>query len=592
MRDEQALHDILEHSQLTPLFQPIFSFTDNRIYGYEALIRGPAESPLHAPVMLFDDAARCARLAEVDQRCSRVCVEAYRRLQLPGKLFLNISPASLMQPGFKSGEPLAMMGITGLQPEQVVLEITEQTPGGDYALLREAAAFYRSMGFEIAIDDLGAGYASLRLWSELRPDYVKIDMHFVQGIHQDRSKSQFVQSIMEIAYGLNCKVIAEGVELKEEYQALHDIGVTLAQGYYFARPETQPLATLSMQSPASGSHAHSGYVPSLNRSAIAATLISARPTLDPDTPVDEAGEVFHHTPDLNALPVVKDDVPLGLVRRTQLMNVLASRYGRDLHGKKPVSHFMERRPLIVDKNLPLEKLSKLVTSEDDVYLGDEFIITSRGRYLGMSTIVQLLRKITDLQVRNARYSNPLTLLPGSVPINERLDSLLAKRWGFVMCYCDLDNFKPFNDARGYSQGDEAIKLLARILVESAHKRHDFVGHVGGDDFVVIFLSQNWQQRCQSIMDRFAREVLALYTEEQRAAAGIWARDRRGNEMFYPIMTLSLAAVEAPQGRFASHHEIAARVSEVKEQAKNIAGNSLFIDRRHSDGDAGQLSLID
>jgi len=592
MRDDRALHDILEHNQLTPLFQPIYSLAENRLYGYEALIRGPAESPLHTPTLLFEDAVRCARLTEMDQRCSQVCIEAWHRLQLTGKLFLNINPASMMQPGFREGEALRMLGIAGATPGQVVLEITEHTPAGEYALLSEAVALYRSQGFEIAIDDLGSGYSSLRLWSELRPEYVKIDMHFIQGIDQDRSKRQFVQSIMEIAHDLNCKVIAEGVETREEYQALHEMGVTLAQGYHFARPEALPTSTLTLQGSAPALPAHSNYVSSLARSAIAASLISARPTLDPSTPVEVAGELFHNTPQLNALPVVKDDVPLGLVRRTQLMNVLASRYGRDLHGKKPVSHFMEHRPLIVDKNLPLEKLSKLVTSEDDAYLSDEFIITSKGRYLGMSTIVQLLKKITDLQVRNARYSNPLTLLPGSVPINERLDSLLVKRWGFVMCYCDLDYFKPFNDACGYSQGDEAIKLLARILVESAHKRHDFVGHIGGDDFVIIFLSQNWQQRCQRIMDSFASEVVGLYAEEERAAGGIWSKDRRGQKIFYPTMTLSLAAVEAPQGRFASHHEIAARVSEVKEQAKSIAGNSLFIDRRNTDDDAGQLSLIE
>lgn len=592
MRDERALHDILENSQLTPLFQPIYSLAENRIYGYEALIRGPVESALHAPVALFDDAARYARLAEVDQRCSQVCIEAYQRLQLLGKLFLNINPASMMQPGFRGGESLHMMGVTGIVPGQVVMEITELTPTGDYAVLREAAALYRTMGFEIAIDDLGTGYSSLRLWSELRPEYVKIDMHFIQGMQQDRSKRQFVRAIMEIAYDLNCKVIAEGVETREEYQVLHDIGITMVQGHYLARPEALPPAKLCLPTHVADSVVHSGYIPSLARSAIAATLISPRPVLDPDMPVDMAGELFYSMPNLNTLPVVKDDVPQGLVRRTQLMNVLASRYGRDLHGRKPVSHFMERRPLIVDKNLPLEKLSKLVTSEDDAYLSDEFIITSKGRYLGMSTIVQLLKKITDLQVRNARYSNPLTLLPGSVPINEHLDSLLVKRWGFVMCYCDLDYFKPFNDACGYSQGDEAIKLLARILVESAHKRHDFVGHIGGDDFVIIFLSQNWQQRCQRIMDSFASEVVGLYAEEERAAGGIWSKDRRGQKIFYPTMTLSLAAVEAPQGRFASHHEIAARVSEVKEQAKSIAGNSLFIDRRHTDDDAGQLSLIE
>ncbi len=586
------LHDIMGQRLLTPLFQPIVTFPDGAIYGYEALIRGPSDSVLHTPGNLFDTALRSGQLSRLDLLCRQITLRSYKEQRLAGKLFLNINPATLLQPDFKPGLTLQHMAELGIGPEQVVMEITEHTPVHDYTVLHNAALHYKAMGLEAAIDDLGAGYAGLRLWSELRPDYVKIDMHFVQGIHEDKVKRKFIQSIHEIAQTLNCKVIAEGIETKEEYLAVRELGILMGQGYYFSRPHAIAPRMLPQGVMTAGRmrNAHF-YLRSSQRFSTTAALVLVRAPIRPDLPFQEVGELFCGAPQLSSIPVVREDnVPVGLVRRNQFMNVYASRYGRELHGKKPIARFMDKKPLIVDQNLPLEKLSKLVTSESGMQMNDEFIITARGQYVGVGTLIDLLRKITDLQVRNARYANPLTLLPGSVPINECLDGLLQKRWGFVLCHCDLDNFKPFNDVYGYTRGDEVIKLLADILVEHAHDKHDFVGHIGGDDFIAAFLSQDWQQRCRSILQRFEREIPRFYDAEHRAAGGMWAKDRRGHELFHPLMSLSIAAVEAPAGRFSSHHEISARVSEIKHLAKSMSGNSLFIDRRTVDCSAGQLPL--
>src|SRR5690606_38719081 len=98
---------------------------------------------------------------------------------------------------------------------KVVIELTEQMPTDDFELLDTALHHYRNMGFSIALDDLGAGYSSLRMWSELRPDYVKIDRYFIDGIHRDAVKRGFVESILKIARASQAQVIAEGIELPE-----------------------------------------------------------------------------------------------------------------------------------------------------------------------------------------------------------------------------------------------------------------------------------------------------------------------------------------------------------------------------------------
>jgi EAL domain-containing protein (putative c-di-GMP-specific phosphodiesterase class I) len=157
-------------------------------------------------------------------------------------LYLNVSPESLVEPGHQSGLTLRMLKAFGIEPAQVVIELTEQTPIEDFDLLDRALRHYRAMGFSIALDDLGAGYSSLRLWSELRPDIVKIDRHFIDGIHLDPLKREFVGSILQMAKAARARVIAEGVEQLGELQLLARMGVDLVQGYLLGRPQEQPAA--------------------------------------------------------------------------------------------------------------------------------------------------------------------------------------------------------------------------------------------------------------------------------------------------------------------------------------------------------------
>lgn len=234
-----ALDSILAHGDLHCLFQPILSLSERRLVGYEALTRGPSNSPLHSPLALFAVARQCGRLSELELLCRQRAFSRFRDIQGDAMLFLNISPESLLEAGHPPGRTLQLLQQLGISPNRVVIELTEQTPIDDFDLLDTALHHYRSMGFSIALDDLGAGYSSLRLWSELRPDYVKIDRHFVDGIHLDTVKREFVGSILKMARASRAQVIAEGIELPEELAVLSEMGVDLVQGYLFGRPQEQ-----------------------------------------------------------------------------------------------------------------------------------------------------------------------------------------------------------------------------------------------------------------------------------------------------------------------------------------------------------------
>ncbi|MDT8371017.1 MAG: bifunctional diguanylate cyclase/phosphodiesterase [Gammaproteobacteria bacterium] len=573
----QSLEDILRNASLTPLFQPIVSHKKNKIYGYEALIRGPSDSPLHSPINLFDTASRHGQLAELDLLCREVAIKEFGRLNLDAKLFINTIPAALLQSDYPHGLTLKFLKQAKLSPTQVVIELTEQYPIDDYSLMRDATEHYRDMGLTIAIDDLGAGYSGLRTWSEIKPDFVKLDRHFIQDIHSDKQKRQFVQSMVDIAKSIKCKVIAEGIEVREEYLAIQEMGVEFGQGYYFARPRRQPQ--LQLDSTLFAKRIKTSLIPTKPRAnSLVSSLLTPLKPLNNSDKVSDVGDRFQLQSNLIALPVInhKNHV-IGIVWRDEFMTLYASRYGRDLHGRKPIQLFMDHHPIVADSDLSLKQLSQLMTSQENDQQHSIFIITEHDHYRGIGSLMDLLRQITDLQITTARHANPLSGLPGNVPISEHITDALHDKRDAVMCYFDLDNFKPYNDIYGFGKGDKVISKTAKILLDKIDPDYDFVGHVGGDDFIILFESEDWQQRCHAILDAFTSLHPELYNDQDIENGGITALDRYGNSTFYPLLCLSIGAVRLLDfDKIRTEADLTEHASKAKSMAKKQTGNSLYV----------------
>jgi EAL domain-containing protein (putative c-di-GMP-specific phosphodiesterase class I) len=231
---------LLLQQDIRIVFQPIVNTTLGAELGFEALARGPEGSPLQDAYTLFTAAADAGLLLPLEMLCRELAIRRFVALQLPGKLFLNVSPMALLDRQHHSGQTLRLLEQYGLDSRRVVIELSERYPMHDTDLLLLATRHYASMGLQIAIDDLGAGYSGLKLWSELTPDYVKIDRHFVAGVHADRIKREFVRFIRDISARIGCQVIAEGVETADEYEALTGLGIRHLQGYFLGRPASQP----------------------------------------------------------------------------------------------------------------------------------------------------------------------------------------------------------------------------------------------------------------------------------------------------------------------------------------------------------------
>jgi GGDEF domain-containing protein len=132
---------------------------------------------------------------------------------------------------------------------------------------------------------------------------------------------------------------------------------------------------------------------------------------------------------------------------------------------------------------------------------------------------------------------------------------------------------------GYKKGDDVIQLIGTLLKEQCCEEYDFIGHIGGDDFIVLFQSKNWKQRCETILARFAEVAKWFYSAEERLRGGMEVEDRQGNRTFQPLMSISIGAVIAQPGKFESPHEVSSAAAIAKKQAKKMIGNSLFIEQR-------------
>jgi len=180
-----------------------------------------------------------------------------------------------------------------------------------------------------------------------------------------------------------------------------------------------------------------------------------------------------------------------------------------------------------------------------------------------------------------RSVNPLSGLPGNPTITEEIESRLARGDHFTLLYVDIDRFKEFNDHYGFTRGDSVITMLAEVLVQVAGAEQRFVGHIGGDDFVLLARADEAESLAEGITRRFDERIRALYDAEDRARGWIEARDRRGRLRRFPIATVSIGIVNVPPGRFKGATAAARAAAEVKEVAKRMPGSAWAVDRRRS-----------
>ncbi|MFB5192579.1 EAL domain-containing protein [Alicyclobacillus fastidiosus] len=233
----EELERLIESKNISSYYQPIIHLETMTPFGWEGLSRGPMGSDLEHPRVLFDCAEQLGYLLDVERICRN---QSIRQSKVgPGdKLFINLSPKILSEPTFRQGETLKVIEEVGLDPKQIVFEITEHHAIDDYPSFLKVVKHYRDQGYQIAIDDVGAGYSGLVTLMQVKPDFVKVDMELVRGIENDSTKQDIVRAINYISSGFAGKVIAEGIETPDELACIQQCGVHYGQGFLLGRPKS------------------------------------------------------------------------------------------------------------------------------------------------------------------------------------------------------------------------------------------------------------------------------------------------------------------------------------------------------------------
>ena len=569
----QRALEIFESGTLRAHYQPIVRLKDGKVVAHESLIRLPAHSALRSPDDFFKAARSEGLTVRAEQACFDEGLRSWVKHRPDTRLFLNLSAFAIIE----IVDRLTISGLmhalhaASIAPSALVIEITEHEHVADLPRLIAIASALRAAGLRFALDDFGDGRSSLRLWAELRPEIVKIDKYFIHDLPTEPIKVQTLRGLTRFAEIFGTTLVAEGIETEAELRVVRDLGIELGQGYFLGRPEPVPAMSVSRAAGETIISSEIAVLPEMTRAAGAdftvARLALAIAPLHPQMAIDDVAKRLAGEPSLRAVALVEDGRPVGLINRQSFVDSYARPYFKELYGRKPCILFANTTPLILDKHTGLDAMTSVLTSADQRYLSEGFIVTEGGRYLGLGTGEQLVRVVTEVRIEAARHANPLTFLPGNIPISEHIDRLLKSGAEFVACYADLNDFKPYNDLYGYWRGDEMIRLVARTLASHCDPRRDFVGHVGGDDFVVLFQSDDWLDRCERILASFNTNALGLFDEVALKRCGIEAEDRFGVMRFFKCTTLSIGAVPIRPGAFTRAEQVASAAAAAKHKAK-------------------------
>ncbi len=576
-----------DEPRVSPVFQPIVDLLSGEAIGYEVLSRGLG--PLKAPGDLFGRARAEGVCWELERAC---WLAAVRRIaSLPSEdrqapFFFNVSPDVLSDPRFNDGSTLALLKHYGLQPRQVVLEITETAVFADGAQIEDLIRLNADHGFGIALDDFGAGHSGLVTLVHSAPDFIKLDRALVREIQRHGYRQHLVKSLVAFASSVDATLIAEGVETWDELTVLLRLGVRYAQGFLVARPATTPPRPSEDFEQRRHEAIRELHFRAAEDEETVGSMVIRRTCVEDSLTSEELDRLFRRSPELDHVVIVRDGRPGALVTRRHFYERMAGPFGYSRLLKEPAALIASPQPLVVEDTMAITALAKLAMERlpEDVY--NPVVVTDgEGRFLGTVTMKQLIGRATELEVRAATGANPLTHLPGNRMI-ERWMRQATQGASFCVIYGDLDRFKEYNDRYGFLQGDRMIRLTARVLSESLHllPPGSHLGHVGGDDFVIVCPGEVEPGALEALCRRFDAEKRDLFEREDLERGYFEAVDRQGHDVKVPPVTLSLAVLDSRKMGAGLHpatlSTLAASLKrKVKELSARTGASAFMFERR-------------
>ncbi|MGN0169392.1 MAG: GGDEF domain-containing protein [Lachnospiraceae bacterium] len=571
------LKQILDEERIRAVFQPIVSLKDGSILGYEALSRIALENCSFNTEEMFSIAQTEDQLWRLEYICRQKALKAYKESCAKQKLFLNVDPYVIHDKKFREGMTRSYLDRYNISPEKIVFEITERTSIKDEETFMDSMNHYKSQDYQIAIDDFGSGYAGINRVCILYPSFIKIDMVVVRNIHMDEMKSSMVESIAHFCKSVGIRLIAEGIETMEELKKLIQLGVDYGQGYFLGKPESVP-PTLPGELKDVILRENRLRLDKKYAASIYSNVGSIYHRKDPIHCEEKAVDVYEYMkkdPSVTELCVVDESQRIcGLLTKRYIDECFGGRYGYTLNGRKLVQDLLDEDYLSVDSQMSIEMVTKIALMRPQKQLYDAVVISQDGKYHGIVTVKDLLEATAAIQVERATDANPLTHLPGNQLIQEEIAYRISSGQNFSVMYLDLDNFKAYNDAYGFENGDRMITAVADSM-KFACRDNEFLGHVGGDDFVIISDHYHIQEVYDRIIQQFHTHLPELYSPDDYDKKQILSRNRRGEKEVFPLASLSCALLSNERINIHGIDDFSKRIALAKKESKLQPGDSLF-----------------
>ncbi len=526
---QRMLDGTIAGGEVAAIFQPIVDLRCGQICGYEALTRPAPHCPFKNVSELFDAAEQSGMLWGLETVTRGQSLEA--AADWPGdiQLFLNTTPQVFADPRFAQTLIRSIRSVQGLTASRIVLEITERADQQYMDGLEEQVKLAKAAGFQVAIDDVGAGTSGLQRIVALRPHWLKLDRELISDIHNDRVKQHLVRFFLHFARMSGVRMIAEGIELREELEVLMQLGVVFGQGYLLGKPGARdqrldPDLVEWMRQTWGGVDRDHVETP---RHARVGRFARPTVTVDSRDHVRDVASTLLRQLSTPGVAIMDGKRFAGWCDREQVL-----RAAGDSRAAQPIGHIVNSDVTSTGVDTTVVDALQLAASRDERSLSTPLILTEHGRLCGMLTIRDLLNAAADMATQVNARTSPLTGLPNLVRADKHLTELIRQRDEAVRqggssprmdaAVIDVRSFARYNDEYGYELGDELIKRLA-MMIHMLVSRGDssvFTAHLHNDHFLVTARPGILAKRTQHLLKQFDRMVLGDATDNSDLGVGL------------------------------------------------------------------------
>lgn len=531
-------------------FQPIVNIKSGEIYAVEALLRNVKEAGgFHSIFNLFDEAFHDGLLYQLDLELRYLAIQKFSDIDIKKlNIFYNLDNRILYAPDYRVGNTELILKKFNIDKRKVCFELSERGSLQDPISLTGLVSRYKQSNFEIAIDDFGTGIAGFQMLYYAEANYIKIDRFFIQNIQNDNKKRLFCSHIVKMAHIMGIRVIAEGVETKEEYFACKEIGADYIQGFLVQKPQQKIKKIVSKYT-----HIEELCKKDLRDSKtniLDKNLIThIEPLWLENLEFIIVFKYFKTHKNAHFVPIINHLNRLeGIIMEEDIRELSYSQYGMSLARnenfkmlvKKHMNHIVS-----ADINWSTDKILEIYNTNKDISNG--IFILKNGKYHGFINLKSLINLAYKRNLEIVSDQNPLSRLPGNKSIELYLTDVFEKniRDSYSLVYFDFNNFKPFNDVYGFRKGDRAI-LIFRDILKKELGNDNFIAHIGGDDFFAGIKNSPYEKVFKLIayvQQSFQNQVKSLYSKKDREVGYIETKDRFNIKRKFNLLSVSCAILE-------------------------------------------------